>query len=223
MEVGVLWLVVLVLIRIVVMLVDAGLPEIFLAAVPILFMYAPVWLCNYREVDSYDRYPLALPALSDRATWWRAIRLNVVVIGVISIPFLALYHYWQTLVFGFEPVGLLPSEPLKLIGYHLFFVAIPEEFFYRGYIQSRLDEAWSPRWKILGATLGPGWLVTCVVFAFGHSLVQFQWWHFAIIIPSLAFGWMRARTGNIVAGAFFHAWCNITVSTLDTWYGILPP
>jgi membrane protease YdiL (CAAX protease family) len=61
------------------------------------------------------------------------------------------------------------------------------------------------------------------VFAAGHSIVQFQWWHFAIFFPSLVFGWMRARTGQVVAGAGFHAWSNVTVSTLDTLYGIVKP
>lgn len=199
-----------------------GLHEIVLALVPVLFMYAPVALCWWRGVDSWD-YPLALPAFRDRDAWLGALKLNAVVIGLILAPWLVGYHLYQTQLFGFEYEGVWPSEPLKLIGYHLFFVAIPEEFFYRGYLQTRLDEVFPRPWRVLGAELGPGWLITCVLFAFGHSLVQFQWWHFAIFFPSLVFGWMRARTGGIVAGAFFHAWANVTVSTLDTLYGVVPP
>jgi hypothetical protein len=133
------------------------------------------------------------------------------------------YHYYQTLLFGHTYEGIWPSEPVRIIGYHLFMAAIPEEFFYRGYIQTRLDEVFPTRWRIFGTDLGWGWLITCVLFAFGHSVVLFQWWHFAIFIPSLAFGWMRARTGGVIAGALFHAWCNIIVTTLDTLYGIVPP
>lgn len=222
-EVVVLWLVTLLLIRLVVDLVTrAGMPELLLAAVPILFMYAPVFVCWLRGVDSYD-YPLALPALRDREAWGDALKLNGLVIGLIVLPWLVGYHLWQTTIFGYRFEGIWPSTPLRLVGYHLFFVAIPEEFFYRGYLQTRLDELWRPRWRIFGAALGPGWLVTCVLFAFGHSLVQFQWWHFAIFFPSLVFGWMRARTGGIVAGALFHAWANVTVTFLDTLYGVVPP
>lgn len=218
-----LWLITLVLIRIVVTLVEsAGVHEIALVAVPILFMYAPVWVCRWRGVDS-DLYPLALPAFSDRKPWIQALALNAAVIGAILVPWLIGYHLWQSTVFGLHNRWIWPSAPLRLIGYHLFFVALPEEFFYRGYLQSRLDELWAPRWRIAGALLGPGWLVTCLLFAFGHSLVQFQWWHFAIFFPSLVFGWMRARTGQIVAPALFHAWSNVTVSTLDTLYGIIEP
>lgn len=236
-EVVALYLATLVAIRVVVQLVQsAGLPDLFLALVPILFMYAPVWVCRWRGADPWD-YPMALPSFRDPEPWLDALKLNLVIWTVVAIPYVLGYHAWQT--YGVPAVQDLfsirlyahppelrwtwPSNPLKLVAYHLFFVAVPEEMFYRGYLQTRLDEVWAPRWRILGATVGPGLLVTCVLFAFGHSLVILQWWHVFIIVPSLAFGWLRARTGGIVAGAMFHAWCNVTVATLDTLYGIVPP
>jgi membrane protease YdiL (CAAX protease family) len=218
-----LWVVTLGAISAVVHLREAlGLHEIVLAIVPILFMYMPVLVCRLRGVDSYD-YPLALPAFRDTKPWVDALVLDAKVIAVILVPWLIGYHLYQTVLFHHHFQGTLPSSFVKLIGYHLFFVAIPEEFFYRGYLQSRLDEAFGTPWRLLGARLGPGWLLTCLVFAFGHSIVQVQWWHFAIFFPSLVFGWMRARTGQILAGAGFHAWANITVGTLDTLYGVIAP
>ncbi|MCA9569283.1 MAG: CPBP family intramembrane metalloprotease [Myxococcales bacterium] len=216
-----LWLVTLLLIRGGVSLWEAGVHEAVLALVPVLFMYMPDLALRQRGLDP-SAYPLGLPSRHD-PVWRQALVLNAVIIGAVALPFIGLYHLWQTEVFGMHYRGTWPSQPLMLIGYHLFFVAIPEEMYYRGFMQSRLDEVWKPRWNILGATLGPGWLVTCVLFAFGHSLVVFQWWHFAIIIPSLAFGWLRAKTGDVIAGAFFHAWCHITVGFLDTLYGVIPP
>lgn len=222
-EIVVLWFVTLVLIRVAVDLVSlAGLPELLLAAVPILFMYMPEVACWLRGADSQD-YPLALPARGDRVAWARALRLNAILIGGIAVPWIIAYHLWQTKVFGYQLEWIWPKSPLMLVGYHMFYVAIPEECFYRGYMQTRLDELWRPRWRILGADLGPGWILTCLLFAFGHSLVQFQWWHFAIFFPSLVFGWLRARTDGIIAGAIFHAWSNITVTVLDTLYGVVPP
>src|SRR5690606_7880273 len=152
--------------------------------VPVLFMYTPLVVCRLRGIDA-DRYPIALPSPRDRATWGAALRLNAVVVGAILGPWLVGYHLWQTRVMGHDYVGTWPASVALLVGYHLFFVAIPEEFFYRGYLQSRLDELWAPRWRVLGAQVGPGLLVTSLIFAFGHSLVFFQWWHFAIFFPSL--------------------------------------
>lgn len=217
----VLWLVTLLAIRGVVALHDAGIHEVILALVPVLFMYVPVVYLRRRGEDP-DALPLALPRLKD-PVWREALLLNAVFIGIIALPFVGLYHGWQTLVMGTAYEGTWPSQPLMLMGYHLFFVAIPEEMYYRGFMQSRLEQVWDRRWNVFGVAMGPGWLLTCVLFAFGHSIVILQWWHFAIIVPSLAFGWMRSKTNDVVAGALFHAWCNITVGFLDTLYGVVPP
>lgn len=232
-----LWLVTLLLIRLVVTAADAGAPELVKAAVPLLFMYMPVWWLQ-REGRDPDVYPLALPAFSDAGPYLEAIKLNGVVIGLILVPWLLGYHYWQTSWLpavmeglGFAPhtiprisfQGTWPSSPLLLVAYHLFFVAIPEEMFYRGYVQSRLDEVWPPKWRIFGAEVGWGLIAASAIFAVGHSVVALQWWHPFIFFPSLVFGWMRSRTGTVVAGALFHAWSNVQVTTLDTLYGIVPP
>ena len=84
------------------------------------------------------------------------------------------------------------------------------------------DEHFGTPWKVLGANVGWGLVLTCLLFAFGHSLIAPQWWHAFIFFPSLVFGWMRAKTGGPMAGALFHAWCNVTVATLDTLYGVSP-
>lgn len=219
-EVLAVWLGTLLLVRVVVSAVAAGLPEFVLLAVPVLFLYVPVWVCRWRGLDPWS-YPLALPTWS---VWRSGAVLAGVVVLVVLPPWGALYHLYNTTLFGLVPDwGRWPGKPLELVGYHVFFVAIPEEVFYRGWLQTRLDEAMPPRWSVLGTRLGWGWLVATALFAFGHSVVLFQWWHVGILLPGLAFGWMRARTGDIAAGALFHAACNIAVSVLDTVYGIVPP
>lgn len=219
-EVFLLWLVTNLLIRGVIFLHEGlGVHEAVLVLVPLAFMYGPVWVCNLRKVDA-EKYPISLPSFRDGKTWKRAFKSNLVVMGIITGPFFVGYHLWHTKVLGNAWTGTWPEDLWLIIGYHLFFVAIPEEFFYRGYLQSRLDELWSPRWRVFGAKVGIGLFVTCLIFAFGHSIVRFQTWHIWIFFPSLVFGWMRASTGDVMAGAFFHAWCNITVTILDSLYGV---
>jgi len=219
-EVFVLWIGVNLLIRGVLMLRTAGVHEVVLVAVPVLFMYAPVISCWWRGEDS-NRYPIALPAFNERKVWKDALLYNAILIGATTLPFWGVYHVWHTQILGDTGPGGLPEELWMLIGYHIFFVGIPEEFFYRGYLQTRLDMIWGTRWRLLGASVGPGLLVTCLLFAFGHSIVVFEAWHIAIFVPSLAFGWLRAKTGDVMAGAFFHAWCNIMIVILDSHYGVL--
>ena len=244
-EVFLLWLITMLLIRGLKLTVEVlGAPSLVLALVPLLFMYAPVLVCRWRGVDSWD-YPLAIPSLRDWPTWRRALKLNAILIAVMVVPWVVLYHFWQTTwlpglitwlnptlvsqvgwsipVPHFEFRGVLPESFALLVAYHLFFVAIPEEMFYRGYLQTRLQELWPPETRLFGTLVGRALIVSSLLFAFGHSIVELQWWHFAIFVPSLVFGWLRNRSGDIIAGAFFHAWCNVLAVTLDTLYGVVLP
>lgn len=214
-----LWLVTLLLIRGVVTVQRFGLPEVVLAAVPLLFIYAPVLWCRLRGADSWA-YRLSIPAFRDTDAWRAALRLSGAAALLVSVPFALGYHLYQTRLFGAEVTGEVPDGIAVLVAYHVFFVAIPEEFFYRGYLQTRLNEVFERRWLIFGVPMGWGAVLACVLFAFGHSLVQVQWWHFATFFPGLLFAWMRERTGGVTAGALFHAACNVGVSILDRVYGI---
>lgn len=198
----------------------AGLPEWTLAAVPFLFIYAPVFLCNRRGVDSYA-YRVALPAFSDRPAWKEAFKLVGWTIAIVAPLFFVGYHFYQTLIFDKEPAWRLAKDWALLVPHHLFFVAIPEEFFYRGYFQTRLNEVFPRKFLLFGTPLSWGLVIASLYFAFGHSLVQVQWWHFATFFPGLLFGWMRERTGGPLAGALMHAWSNVTVVWLDTLYGVI--
>lgn len=196
-----------------------GLPDWTLAAVPFLFIYVPVGLCRLRGVDSYD-YRLAIPAFSDRAAWAEALTDTARVIAVLLVPWLVGYHLYQTVLFDLSPRWRVPDDAWLLVPYHLFFVAIPEEFFYRGYVQTRLNEVFPRRFLVFGTPVGWALPLASLYFAFGHSLVTVRWWHFATFFPGLLFGWLRERTGNPLAGALLHAWANVTVAWLDTIYGI---
>ena len=45
--------------------------------------------------------------------------------------------------------------------------------------------------RVFGTPMGLGAVFASLFFAFGHSLVTFQWWHFATFFPGLVFAWMR--------------------------------
>lgn len=101
----------------------------------------------------------------------------------------------------------------------LLVIALPEEAFYRGYLQSTLDRVWQPRFRVLGAELGPGLFVTSALFALGHLCTEFNAARLAVFFPSLVFGYLRARTGGVGAGIVFHAFCNLFASYLAQSYG----
>jgi membrane protease YdiL (CAAX protease family) len=248
-----LWLFTLLCIRAVVALQEStGMPTWVLAAVPCLFIYMPVLLCRMRRVDSYA-YRLSIPAFGDGASWAKAAKSAGVLCLVVLLPWLPLYHFYQTATpwFSYEPaLGNLVLEGwpeagvlrhlfkqgtehlstlatseyyLTLVAYQLTFVAVPEEFFYRGYLQTRLNEVYERKFLLFGIPFGHSLWISNLLFAFGHTLVEFKWWHFATFFPGLLFGLLRERTGGVVAGAFFHAACNILVVVLDITYGVSAP
>jgi membrane protease YdiL (CAAX protease family) len=98
-------------------------------------------------------------------------------------------------------------------------IALPEEVFYRGYLQTRLDDAWSGRVRILGAPIGLSVVATSVIFALGHFATIHDPARLAVFFPSLLFGWLRVRTRGVGASIAFHASCNLFSATLLQAYG----
>jgi CAAX protease family protein len=117
---------------------------------------------------------------------------------------------------GAARLAVRPPPHLLLFALvQLLVVALPEELFYRGWMQT----AWARRQPsrgttVLGARLGAGFVWTQLLFAAGH-LVVLQPWRLATFFPGLLFGWVRARTGTVVAPIVVHALSNLLVRTLE--------
>ncbi|MSP63966.1 MAG: JDVT-CTERM system CAAX-type protease [Myxococcales bacterium] len=107
----------------------------------------------------------------------------------------------------------LPAGALELAAGQLLVVAVPEEFFFRGFVQGRLAEVWPAR-GILGVPAGPI-LVAAALFALCHPIVQGNLATLAVFFPGLVFGWLRARTGSLLPCTLFHALCNLYIESLQ--------
>lgn len=138
--------------------------------------------------------------------------------ALICLPpfWLGFLWWWQVKVAFHAPnASSLGSD----FSGQLLVIALPEEAFYRGYLQSALDEAFPPRFRVLGAQLGPSVLLTSALFALGHLSTELSAARLAVFFPSLVFGYLRARTGGVGAGLIFHALCNLFASYLGQSYG----
>ncbi len=91
---------------------------------------------------------------------------------------------------------------------HLLNAALPEEIFFRAYLQTRLQQVWPPRHTLFGARLGLGWLLASLVFACVHLIDAPHPMRLLTFFPGLAFGYLRARTGSILAPTIYHGFCN---------------
>jgi membrane protease YdiL (CAAX protease family) len=128
--------------------------------------------------------------------------------GELMAPFCA---RWRGLA-GFHL--RLPDGFLLLLLSQILVVAVPEEIFFRGYLMSRLEARWPSRARLWGAAVGWPLLVSSLLFAAGHFLVDLAPARLAVFFPALVFGWMRNRSGSVAPGAVFHALCNVLSETL---------
>jgi hypothetical protein len=119
--------------------------------------------------------------------------------------------HWQ----GFAGFRLrLPEGFVVLVLSQILVVAVPEELFFRGYLMSRFEARWPSRRRLFGAAVGWPLLVSSLLFAFGHFVVDLAPARLAVFFPALVFGWMRNRSGSIAPAAVFHALCNVLSETL---------
>jgi len=163
----------------------------------------------------FEPEPLSLARMASEAG--RALLWALGAALIFLPPFWLGFLWWWRIEVPFHapPVHTLGSD----LSGQLLVIALPEEAFYRGYLQSALDEVHQPRWRILGAELGPGLLLSSALFALGHLCTEFNAARLAVFFPSLVFGYLRARTRGVGAGLVFHALCNLFASYLGQSYG----
>jgi membrane protease YdiL (CAAX protease family) len=214
-------------------LVAMGLPPRWHTTLVGFTFLAVTWALVWRKDDERVRRAglalggLVLPghlSIADVArSAARSLAWALGLIALVAVPFFFGWRVWES---HFAPPGLSfalsvpPMEAANEVAGQLFVIALPEEAFYRGYLQSRLDDAWPPRWRVLGATVGPGLLGASVIFALGHVATVHFATRLAVFFPALLFGWLRARTGGIGASVCFHMLCNVYSQALGRGYGI---
>jgi hypothetical protein len=186
------------------------------------FLYLPLWACRTRGEDWPD-FGLSMRTL--KSDFLQFLAVSAVVFPLFIAGYVAFIVAWPTMPENLRtlltPYTGVPNFEFRLPDRFtewaiddLFVVALPEEFFYRGYLQSRLRDAW-PKGKIFfGARLGAAFWVTALLFALGH-LAIFQVWRLGVFFPALIFGWMRERSNSVVGPALFHAAANLLIKVLD--------
>jgi membrane protease YdiL (CAAX protease family) len=176
----------------------------------VAFLYLPLAAMRRTGEDARD-YGATL------ARWRTDVPLALGFLAVIAPLFVLGYHVWLGHVLP-RHHGAPPGLTIHLrvpAGYgwtnvvdELFVTALPEEFFYRGWLQARLKQVWPNGARIAGVVVGPAFLLTAALFAIGH-LAIFSAARLLVFFPALLFGWLRERTGTVVGSTIFHAGCNI--------------
>lgn len=88
-------------------------------------------------------------------------------------------------------------------------IALPEELFWRGYVQPVLQGAWSRRTGRPCGLFNGGTALSCGLFAVGHVVGGAGVASLATLFPSLLFAVMRNHSGSIAGPAALHLGCNV--------------
>ncbi|MCA9648052.1 MAG: CPBP family intramembrane metalloprotease [Polyangiaceae bacterium] len=205
-----------------------GLPRDYAATgVGLTFMLATYWFALSKKGDAEVRASglslggvLETTPIEPRRLASSTLRALLWALGAALIffpPFVVGWLWWWKPSHAWNAAAL-PSLGQDVLG-EIAVIALPEEAFFRGFLQSELDRAWAPRWKLLGAYVGPGLIVSSALFAVGHVATELRPDRLAVFFPSLLFGWMRARTGGIGSGVLFHAMCNLFAAYIAHSFG----
>jgi CAAX protease family protein len=189
----------------------------------VAFLYLPLAAMRGTHEDA-QHYGFTLER------WRTDVALALGFLAVIAPLYFFGYEAWlsraMTQAHSGAPSGLaLHLRPPAGYGWtnvvdELFVTALPEEFFYRGWLQARLKRVWPGGTHLFGVVVGPALLLTAALFAVGH-LAIFQVSRLAVFFPALLFGWLRERTGTIVGSTLVHAGCNILAKVVAASVGPL--
>jgi membrane protease YdiL (CAAX protease family) len=101
------------------------------------------------------------------------------------------------------------SELLARVLHVLVFVALLEEFFFRGYIQGRLNETFNRPYSLFQVRFGPGLIASALLFGLFHPIMSplstTPWpWALWTAVMGLVLGLVREKTGAVLATTIAH-------------------
>ena len=144
----------------------------------------------------------------------RAWRASMITTGV-----LLLFVVFRKMEIKFA--GLVYSEDSPLVFllfiYLMIMPGIAEYLSYRVVIHPRLNDVFGRPWKLLGAQVGWGWILTSVIFWAPHAFrvdpqlrLSFHWQTLTMqLIAGAVFGWLRERTGSVFPAMVAHNLTNV--------------
>jgi len=147
------------------------------------------------------------------AMGWLLRRPAVGNVGMVSMLLLPMA--------GFHMLSLEAGlgEAASRLVYALLFVALGEEILFRGYIQSRLNEAFGCHYRFFGVSWGWGVIIASLLFGFWHILNPFNpflgkfdlaWqWGLWTFFAGLILGYLREKTGSVLAPTILHGVINL--------------
>ncbi len=177
-------------------------------------VYLPVWrTVKYKNPEALSSYAIHLKG------WHKEIGYALMWALLVFPPYIIGYHFWHTQAYS-ESFAFAWPEKLLLLTFieQTLFIALPEEFFYRGWMLSVFSKRWPAKRRLWGAPFGKAVLFCSLLFALGHLAAIPAPFRLAVFFPSLLFCWMRLKRGSLIAPIFFHGLSNALAALLAACY-----
>jgi len=118
----------------------------------------------------------------------------------------------------------LPLSPIipegrwiSWLAYQFMYIAVAEEIFFRGYIQSNIVSLLAMSVQKKRAFLEIiGIIISATVFAISHCLILGSIMPIITFFPGLIFGWLLVRTKSLLAPVLFHGLANVFYGLIAT-------
>lgn len=172
-----------------------------------LWIYIPTMVILVRR-RSFETYGITLKG-------WKASLRAAGLISLITIPpYVLAVYLLETLVHAADFQVTLPDAlPAKIVSFTLF-IGLPEEYFFRGYLQTELDTVFGKPYRLFGIHFGFGLIAASLLFGGVHTLFGAGWPGLLTTFSALLFGWLREKTGSILAPTLYHGLGNLIYLTL---------
>jgi uncharacterized protein len=219
------WILVAILVRLRVTIPLVG--HLGSALVALAFLYIPSFVARYRGEDLVD-YGFTTAPLGRGL---RAAALAMLLIfPIFTIGYLGFHELaCSSALSPLVPPGLCAryggvtglSAPaldwgfLEFAAIQLVVVALPEELFFRGMLFSLLARRFPPRRATITGGVGWALILSSLAFAVVHLPREGDPRALATFFPGLLFGWLRLRTGSLLAPTLVHAGSNILIRLLE--------
>lgn len=131
---------------------------------------------------------------------------SVVIFPAYAVGF-HLYVHWGLPASAARPFG--GTSFFHWILYNFLAIALFEELFFRGFVQGRFEN-WAKVKFLKSSTVF--WVpifVSAFLFALAHVAVYLDPLRMSVFFPGLLFGWLRARTGSLLAPILSHGTANL--------------
>lgn len=151
----------------------------------------------------------------------RSGRTNLIVIGLLLL---------LPIVVALA-VRKLSLIVVSTVIWQFLFSGFGEEFIWRGYVQSRLNQAFGRPYQLLGVQFGAGLLLASLLFGLTHVFNTYDpangrytlaWgWGLWTMFAGLFFGILREKTGSLVAPGIAHGLPDAVGEALGRVFGVM--